>query len=74
MKLHVSGKVSDRFSCYGEGIDYDGYVPACLGIGSGDYIEFTFDTVTGQILGLKVDDSEILEMLGKNDEDESEDE
>ena len=49
--MRVSGKVSDM--CWMEylktGVEYDGYVPSGLGIGSGDYIEFDYCLACGQI-------------------------
>jgi len=38
--MAVSGKVSDMCNVHYLSADHDGYVPADLGIGSGDYLEF----------------------------------
>lgn len=49
--IQVSGKTSD---CYGhtlQGKNYEGYVPFNIGIGGGDYIEFTYCLDCGQIQG-----------------------
>jgi len=49
----VSGKVSDCFWCTDlqSDKDYEGYVPDDLGIGGGDYIQFTYCLDCGQIRG-----------------------
>ena len=59
--MHVSGKVSDmfNFTLVDTSTDkyivpeYDGYVPTDAGVGGGDYIHFTVDVETGQIIGWK---------------------
>ena len=49
--MQVSGKVSDK--CWMESmetmVEYDGYVPPGVGIGSGDYIDFNYCLNCGQI-------------------------
>lgn len=50
----VSAKCSDMFSAYFKGVespDYFGYVPSCLGVGEGDYVEFEYCLDCGQIMG-----------------------
>ena len=52
--VEISAKTSDRFSmsCIAEGLgDYDGYVPDGIGIGGGDYVEFSYCLDCGQIQG-----------------------
>jgi hypothetical protein len=42
------------FSAYFKGVespDYFGYVPSCLGVGEGDYVEFEYCLDCGQIMG-----------------------
>jgi hypothetical protein len=53
MKIKVVAKCSDCCSVSVEGTDLQkqGYVPRDLGIGGGDYIRFTIDSVTGKIEG-----------------------
>lgn len=66
--LSISGKCSDMcFSVLTLGdqkIEKDGYVPRDLGVGGGDYIEFTVDLDTGTILNWKVPtDEEAVESI-----------
>ena len=43
--ISVTAKCKDMCDItYADGTNYDGYVPANLGIGEGDYIELTFCT------------------------------
>lgn len=57
--VEILGKVSDCFNAKISEIDhsspmshsYEGYVPQELGIGRGDYIEFTYCLNCGQIQG-----------------------
>ena len=50
----VGGKCSDMFWSRDEwdGDEIEGYVPSRLGIGSGDYIQFTFCHTCGKIQGV----------------------
>lgn len=49
--MNVSGKTSDCFNGrYGE-YELDDYVPMDIGIGGGDYIEFSYCLDCGQIQG-----------------------
>ena len=65
--LIVSGKVSDR--CYLEmkNDGMSGYVPDDMGIGGGDYLEFTFCLECGQIQDIFPVDDLVFE---ESDEDE----
>jgi hypothetical protein len=47
----VSGKTSDMCSVSIEGSDMDGYVPKDMGIGGGDYLEFSYCLDCGQMQG-----------------------
>jgi hypothetical protein len=49
--ITINGKVSDCFDAHVGENDYDGYVPADLGVGSGDYINFEYCADCGQIQG-----------------------
>lgn len=52
--VKISAKCSDMFSmsCISEGLsDYCGYVPDDMGIGGGDYIEFSYCLDCGQMQG-----------------------
>ena len=53
MKLIILAKCSDACSTGVPelGLEKNGYVPRGLGIGGGDYINFTVDTNTGKIEG-----------------------
>jgi hypothetical protein len=69
--ISVSAKCSDCFFLRGktqdgEHIEYDGYVPHGLNIGSGDYIEFTLDLETGKILNWKPVNADTLEQTFEN--------
>jgi hypothetical protein len=56
--LEISAKCSDlcsaRLNDGDESYDYDGYAPDIEGLGGGDYVRFTVDLDTGQVLGWKV--------------------
>jgi hypothetical protein len=48
--ISISGKTSDCFSATYKDINYDGYVPATIGLGEGgDYIEFSYCADCGKI-------------------------
>lgn len=47
--LDVSAKTSDRFAMFMNGKEYNGYVPADIGIGGSDYMEFLYCLECGQI-------------------------
>jgi len=48
--MSVNGKTSDMFSGrYGEYYELNDYVPTDIGIGGGDYIEFSYCLDCGQI-------------------------
>jgi hypothetical protein len=49
--IEVGGKVSDMFwaNQRDNNVEYDGYVPTGLGIGNGDYMDFTYCLDCGQI-------------------------
>lgn len=69
--ITVSAKCSDCFFLSGktengEHIEYDGYVPGGLNIGSGDYIQFTLDLETGKILNWKPVTPDTLEQTFEN--------
>lgn len=64
--LRVSGKCSDLVSVEMDDREYGGYVPEDVGIGGGDYIEFSYCLDCGQIQdSFPVDDPEEF-----NEEDE----
>lgn len=68
--LSVSGKVSDMgFFSVGER-EHDGYVPRDLGVGGGDYIEFTFCLECGQMRGTWPLPPSKLEGTKENEDDE----
>lgn len=73
MRMQISAKCSDL--CFTQVIDSegnaiyenDGYVPSGLGIGGGDYVEFTVDLTTGQLIGFKpLTKEKIQEILENN--------
>lgn len=47
----VGGKTSDMCHVNCEGFEHDGYVPEGLGIGSGDYLNFSYCLDCGQMQG-----------------------
>lgn len=47
--VSVSGKCADLFNLEAEGVAYKGYVPGGIGIGSGDYITFSYCLSCGKI-------------------------
>ena len=47
----INAKCSDRFYCILSNTEYSGYVPSSLGIGSFDYVEFSYCLTCGQIQG-----------------------
>ena len=47
----LTAKCSDRFGMSLGDIDHDGYVPDDIGVGSGDYVEFSYCLNCGQIQG-----------------------
>jgi len=49
--LKVQGKVSDCFAMCMTNKKYNGYVANDIGIGGGDYIEFSYCLMCGQIQG-----------------------
>ena len=49
--MRVGGKCSDLFSASMEGLDHQGYVISDIGIGGGDYLEFSYCLDCGQIQG-----------------------
>lgn len=66
MLIAIQAKCSDLFHayCLETGKEYDGSVPKQLGIGSGDYVELTFDTETGKITNLNsATNEEIMELF-----------
>ena len=72
MIISISAKCSDMFNMNGRNVNYDGYVPEGLGIGGGDYISFTLNTETGQIVNWKAIDDEALVGIFSEDEDDDE--
>lgn len=58
LTLKISGKTSDSFwaGVFKDDkmiLDYNGYVPKCVGDSTGDYIELDIDVETGKILNWK---------------------
>lgn len=50
--VSITAKCSDMcFIQFWDGKEQDGYVPSKFGIGSGDYVEFTYCWDCGQIQG-----------------------
>jgi len=47
----VGAKCSDLFNATFQTKDYDGYVPSDMGIGGGDYLDFSYCLDCGQIQG-----------------------
>lgn len=70
-KLTISAKCSD--TCFatldnnGDRHEREGYVPRGMGIGGGDYIEFSIDLDTGTILNWTVPSKDTLEEFKDND-------
>ena len=49
--LSITGKCSDCFNAQTKDAEHEGYVPTYLGIGGGDYIQFTYCLDCGSIQG-----------------------
>lgn len=65
----VGGKVSDRFNLSLKNLDYEGYVPAGLNIGVGDYMRFRYCIDCGQIQGkFPLDLKKIAQELSDDEE------
>ena len=67
--ISLSAKCSDMFSAVytsaaGEK-EYDGYVPEQIGVGDGDYVNFTIDIDTGKIVGWEIPTEEKLAEIFK---------
>jgi len=51
--IHISGKTDDTCSVSFKDVEGEGYVPSDLGIGGGDYIDFSFCGNCGLIQGFQ---------------------
>lgn len=49
--VEVAGKTSDLCSLMYKGVNREGYLPSGIGIGGGDYMEFTYCLDCGTIQG-----------------------
>ena len=49
--VNIGGKCSDMCNGNYKGVDIDGYVPYDIGVGGGDYLEFSFCLNCGTIQG-----------------------
>lgn len=66
--INIVGKCSDCFSAFINDKSHDGYVPNDLGIGGGDYIEFSYCLECGQMQGeFPLPSSKLEKGLSDND-------
>ena len=69
MIISITAKCSDLCAIKAGKIEHDGYVPGGLGIGGGDYIQFRFNTKTGQILNFpELSDEDVKTILSEEED------
>lgn len=70
--ISLTGKTSDCFGFTYKDKEYDGYVPDNIGIGSSDYIEFSYCLNCGKIqFEFPIKEEIINELLNKDIENDN---
>lgn len=65
--MYISGHCVDSFSASYEDINYDGYVPSGLGIGSGDDMDLSICMDCGKVAGeFPVPDEKVRKQLSRD--------